>query len=260
LPKLWLNFSPSVIHWISLVTATLIPYFSPPPQKKKDTRLFCKPQALRIDMALPIEWSVFCEVCLPFGAWKYEWKGIMVVHHRMEECHGSPVWKLRVPPRTRVFGWTLCRGILSARVQDPIWLSTFPSFRMDCKFCSCVESDTHALLEWPVAMRVGANIMVRCRIWTTWFRHKHDCRNLATEEILCDDPIRFVVIVWECWNTRDRYLFNNRLKFEFFWVTKQFHLSVVSEMYKNGERWRLNCCQVYENPLNLGAENEFCWW
>ena len=51
--------------------------------------------------------------------------------------------------------------------EDPIWLSTFPSFRMDCKFCSCVESDTHALLEWPVAMRVGANIMVRCRIWTT---------------------------------------------------------------------------------------------
>ncbi|KAJ8434339.1 hypothetical protein Cgig2_019966 [Carnegiea gigantea] len=106
-----------------------------------------------------------------------------------------PVWGLNGPPRIKLFGWRLCKGIIPTRFNIAKHVSLF---NMSCSiYGHHEETDTHALLECPLAVCILEGSDLDNTLWMTRFRTMTDCFTHAMSILDTDKLGLFVAILWE---------------------------------------------------------------
>ncbi|KAJ8438975.1 hypothetical protein Cgig2_018886 [Carnegiea gigantea] len=73
------------------------------------------------------------------------------------------LWKLCLLPRIKIFAWRICKRILPTNSN---LAHRLPSWNMNCPICGHYEeSDTHALLEFPLAVQIWGEVCCKFA-WT----------------------------------------------------------------------------------------------
>jgi len=84
------------------------------------------------------------------------------------------------------------------------------SHQMGCAICGDLcESAPHILLYCPLAHTIWRGSGVNPKLWQTEFCTMVDCIVLAHQELSMEELGMFVAILWECWNARNRFIFES---------------------------------------------------
>ena len=124
--------------------------------------------------------------------------------------HPSPnpwklLWALGVPPRIKSFGWKMCVGALAT--CDNI-AKCIKHFNMSFQVCGALEdSATHALLECPLTTAIWEASRFPPKLWNKRYSSIMDSLLLVHESRGQDDAADFLAILWEAWNSRNRFIF-----------------------------------------------------
>lgn len=80
---------------------------------------------------------------------------------------------------------------------------------MSCNISGHVEeSDIHTLLECPIASQIWQGNDLDELLRTTKYRTLADCVNQAKHLLDSDGLGDFFAVLWDCWNARNRLIFN----------------------------------------------------
>ncbi|KAJ8434123.1 hypothetical protein Cgig2_024241 [Carnegiea gigantea] len=108
---------------------------------------------------------------------------------------------------SRLFGWRATTGVLLCAVAIAKRVSRFS---MSCSICGHIEeTDTHTILECPLASQIWHNYCFDCNLWASLFHALADCLGNARKSLDEDLFGDFLVVMWECWNARNRFIFKN---------------------------------------------------
>jgi len=115
------------------------------------------------------------------------------------------IWRCNGPPRTRLFGWRAAKGIFPYAVAIAKCVSSFPK---GCVICGHLET---LMLSWSVhfASQIWEGCGFDTTLWTTRFHTIVDCLDNAQFSLDNDCFRNFLVVMCECWNARNRFIFNN---------------------------------------------------
>ncbi|KAJ8450340.1 hypothetical protein Cgig2_004797 [Carnegiea gigantea] len=111
------------------------------------------------------------------------------------------IWRCTVHPHIHPFEWRAAAGILPS--ADAV-AKRVPGFSMTCSICGHVEEmDTHAILHCPLAQECDFD----AALWDGHFRTLADCLENARRALDADHFGNFPSVIWECWNTCNRFTF-----------------------------------------------------
>ena len=81
---------------------------------------------------------------------------------------------------------------------------------MSCSICGHIEeTDTHAILECPLASQIWHSCCFDCNLWASPFRTLVDYLGNARKSLDEDLFGDFLTVMRECWNARNDFIFKN---------------------------------------------------
>ncbi|KAJ8421953.1 hypothetical protein Cgig2_004412 [Carnegiea gigantea] len=99
------------------------------------------------------------------------------------------------PPCMRLLRWRVATSVLPCTTAIAKRVS---SFSMSCSICSHIgETDTHAVLECPLASQVWQGCGIDSSLWASAFHTLADCLDNARKSLDKDHFGDFLAIMWE---------------------------------------------------------------
>ncbi|KAJ8448142.1 hypothetical protein Cgig2_031866 [Carnegiea gigantea] len=116
--------------------------------------------------------------------------------------------KLDVPPRIKLFGWKVAVNALAMRVNLSCRIS---SIGMRCEICGAIkESDIHDLFLCLLAAEVWVGSGFEEMLWDGNVISPIDALMKASQRLMLDRLGEHVAVMWECWNSRNRFIFGKK--------------------------------------------------
>jgi len=87
-----------------------------------------------------------------------------------------------------------------------------PNLLVQCAIYGAVqEFNSHILLHCPMAVDIWSHIGFESEVWVNNFPSLMDCILLVKESLDLDQLGEFVAVLREFWNTRNRFIFGDRI-------------------------------------------------
>ena len=118
------------------------------------------------------------------------------------------IWALDVPPRIKIFAWKVGVQALATKTN----LATrIPTVDMRCDICGAVEeSNVHILFLCPLAREIWSGSGFDEELWDGDGPNAWDVVARVANVLSADRVAEFVAVMWECWNSRNRFIFGQQ--------------------------------------------------
>ena len=118
------------------------------------------------------------------------------------------IWKLEVPPRIKLFGWKVGVQALATKMNLTIRILAVD---MRCDICGAVEeSDVYVHFLCPLAREIWSSSGFDDALWQGGGPTALDMVGKAANILSVDRLAEFMAVMWECWNSRNRFIFGKQ--------------------------------------------------
>lgn len=120
------------------------------------------------------------------------------------------LWNLNIPPRMKLFVWKVGTNALATKCN---LARRIPNFQPVCELCgNGFESDAHAIFECEWAKSIWQASGFDEKLWKSGVFRAFDRFCFCVDSLDDDSLGNFIAVAWECWNQRNKSLFQSRDK------------------------------------------------